>query len=186
MVTETFSIARADHRPIMGRSWGDRHQLPENALAQAVGAETDQVDGLLVQPLDCVVQALLPVYIVPARQRVVNTSRPTFFLKSRQNDLLIFRGPPEALQHDRAKAQFSADLVPDWARLTRLRVAGMKGGTAAARERFWAYEGPPFRKRMKRATTPKRRGFPRARGKGNRCAHDPSTITIEIRPQKET
>jgi hypothetical protein len=73
----------------MGKTVLVGEPLPQDALSCAVAGEENQtVLLLLIETLNRVVDSLPTVNIGLRRKGIVNASRPTFFLKRRENQLL--------------------------------------------------------------------------------------------------
>jgi hypothetical protein len=129
---------------LLGRRWGAPgalvsalrlDQAPGDALAEAVALEQDQRHELLFEPADRVVQPFLPHHIVPSRQRVVNMRRPTEFLKTREDSLLILSRLSEPLEQLDAEPELAALFVPPRNKdmVRRTCDAGTRSGARAMR-----------------------------------------------------
>jgi hypothetical protein len=86
--------------------------LPKNSLPLAVRRKMQQANGLLIQPLDRIVQPFQGILACVSRKRIINAGGPPFFLQCGKNGFLVPGGLAEMLHYRIANPQLPAQPVP--------------------------------------------------------------------------
>ena len=108
--TKKGGICPAIHSALEGR-------LPHYPLAGAVAVEVNEpIFVASIETLDRVAQTAFCVLRWMGCERIEDSSRPVFFLKRHQNQLLIHSAPLESFDDLPAEGKDSSICLPNWHR----------------------------------------------------------------------